>query len=198
MKTILLAGGAGYIGSHTAVELLNAGFQVVVADNYSNSCPEAVKRVEEITGKSVKLYEVDIKDSKKLETVFQENHIDAVIHFAGLKAVGESVEKPLEYYENNVSGTLTLLRVMRKYGCRTMIFSSSATVYGSQNPVPYREEMPTSATNPLWLYQGDDRTDSDGYRRGQPRLAGIPASIFQPHRRAQKRAFRRKSQRHPQ
>ena len=148
MKTILLAGGAGYIGSHTAVELLNAGFQVVVADNYSNSCPEAVKRVEEITGKSVKLYEVDIKDSKKLETVFQENHIDAVIHFAGLKAVGESVEKPLEYYENNVSGTLTLLRVMRKYGCRTMIFSSSATVYGSQNPVPYREEMPTSATNP--------------------------------------------------
>mgnify|MGYP000282374712 CR=1 FL=1 len=148
MKTILLAGGAGYIGSHTAVELLNAGFQVVVADNYSNSCAEAVKRVEEITGKSVKLYEVDIKDSKKLETVFQENHIDAVIHFAGLKAVGESVEKPLEYYENNVSGTLTLLRVMRKYGCRTMIFSSSATVYGSQNPVPYREEMPTSATNP--------------------------------------------------
>ena len=148
MKTILLAGGAGYIGSHTAVELLNAGFQVVVADNYSNSCPEAVKRVEEIIGKSVKLYEVDIKDSKKLETVFQENHIDAVIHFAGLKAVGESVEKPLEYYENNVSGTLTLLRVMRKYGCRTMIFSSSATVYGSQNPVPYREEMPTSATNP--------------------------------------------------
>ena len=115
MKTILLAGGAGYIGSHTAVELLNAGFQVVVADNYSNSCPEAVKRVEEITGKSVKLYEVDIKDSKKLETVFQENHIDAVIHFAGLKAVGESVQKPLLYYRNNIDTTLSLLECMQKY-----------------------------------------------------------------------------------
>ena len=137
MKTILLAGGAGYIGSHTAVELLNAGFQVVVADNYSNSCPEAVKRVEEITGKSVKLYEVDIKDSKKLETVFQENHIDAVIHFAGLKAVGESVQKPLLYYRNNIDTTLSLLECMQKYQVNNIIFSSSATVYGEENPVPY-------------------------------------------------------------
>ena len=149
MKTILLAGGAGYIGSHTAVELLNAGFQVVVADNYSNSCPEAVKRVEEITGKSVKLYEVDIKDSKKLETVFQENHIDAVIHFAGLKAVGESVQKPLLYYSNNIDTTLSLLECMQKYQVNNIIFSSSATVYGEENPVPYTEEMKRgTCTNP--------------------------------------------------
>ena len=149
MKTILLAGGAGYIGSHTAVELLNAGFQVVVADNYSNSCPEAVKRVEEITGKSVKLYEVDIKDSKKLETVFQENHIDAVIHFAGLKAVGESVQKPLLYYRNNIDTTLSLLECMQKYQVNNIIFSSSATVYGEENPVPYTEEMKRgTCTNP--------------------------------------------------
>jgi UDP-glucose 4-epimerase len=149
MKKILLAGGAGYIGSHTAVELLESGYEVIVADNYSNSCPEAVRRVEEITGKSVKTYEVDIKDSEKLEEVFKENEIDAVIHFAGLKAVGESVEKPVLYYRNNIDTTLSLLECMHKYGVKNIIFSSSATVYGEENPVPYTEEMKRgTCTNP--------------------------------------------------
>ena len=149
MSTILLAGGAGYIGSHTAVELLEAGYDVVVADNYSNSCPESIKRVEEITGKSVKAYEVDIKDKAKLETVFTENKIDAVIHFAGLKAVGESVAKPILYYRNNIDTTLSLLECMEQFGVNNIIFSSSATVYGEENPVPYTEEMKRgTCTNP--------------------------------------------------
>ena len=149
MKKILLAGGAGYIGSHTAVELLSAGYDVVIADNYSNSCPEAVKRVEEITGRSVKAYEVDIKDREALEKVFAENSIDAVIHFAGLKAVGESVSKPVLYYRNNIDTTLSLLECMEKYGVKNIIFSSSATVYGEENPVPYTEEMKRgTCTNP--------------------------------------------------
>lgn len=148
MGKILVTGGTGFIGSHTCVALTNAGYPVVVMDNLSNSKVEAIARIEMITGKHVRFYRTDMRDEADLEQIFEDNKIDAVIHFAGMKAVGESVEKPLEYYENNVSGTLTLLRVMRKYGCRTMIFSSSATVYGSQNPVPYREEMPTSATNP--------------------------------------------------
>ena len=149
MKKILLAGGAGYIGSHTAVELLSAGYDVVIADNYSNSCPEAVKRVEEITGRSVKAYEVDIKDREALEKVFAENSIDAVIHFAGLKAVGESVSKPVLYYRNNIDTTLSLLECMEKYGVKNIIFSSSATVYGEENPVPYTEVMKRgTCTNP--------------------------------------------------
>ena len=149
MSTILLAGGAGYIGSHTAVELLEAGYDVVIADNYSNSCPESIKRVEEITGKSVKAYEVDIKDKAKLENVFTENKIDAVIHFAGLKAVGESVAMPVAYYRNNIDTTLTLLETMEKFGVNNIIFSSSATVYGEENPVPYTEKMPRgTCSNP--------------------------------------------------
>ena len=149
MSTILLAGGAGYIGSHTAVELLNAGYDVVVADNYSNSAPEAIKRVEMITGKSVKLYELDIKDNVKLAEVFKEDKIDAVIHFAGLKAVGESVQKPIMYYRNNIDTTLSLLEIMTEYGVKNMLFSSSATVYGEENKVPFIETMPRGAcTNP--------------------------------------------------
>lgn len=149
MATVLLAGGAGYIGSHTAVELLNAGYDVVVADNYSNSCPEAIKRVEKITGKSVKLYELDIKDNAKLVEVFKKNKIDAVIHFAGLKAVGESVQKPIMYYRNNIDTTLALLETMKEFDVNNIIFSSSATVYGEANPVPYFETMPRGAcTNP--------------------------------------------------
>ena len=149
MKTILLAGGAGYIGSHTAVELLNAGYNTIIADNYSNSSPEAVKRIEEITEKKVKTYEVDIKDKGKLEKVFQENNIDAVIHFAGLKAVGESVEKPVLYYRNNIDTTLSLLECMEKFNVNNIIFSSSATVYGEENPVPYTEDMKRgTCTNP--------------------------------------------------
>ncbi|MDE6019393.1 MAG: UDP-glucose 4-epimerase GalE [Ruminococcus sp.] len=149
MKNILLAGGAGYIGSHTAVELLESGYDVIIADNYSNSCPEAIKRVEEITGKSVKAYEVDIKDTAKLEKIFMENDIDAVIHFAGLKAVGESTQKPILYYRNNIDTTLSLLECMKKYNVNNIIFSSSATVYGEENPVPYTEEMNRgTCTNP--------------------------------------------------
>jgi len=149
MKTILLAGGAGYIGSHTSVELINSGYDVVIADNYSNSCPEAVKRIEEITGKSVKAYEVDIKDKTKLEAVFRENKIDAVIHFACLKAVGESVAKPVLYYRNNIDTTLTLLECMQEYSVKNIIFSSSATVYGEENHVPYTEQMKRgTCTNP--------------------------------------------------
>ncbi|MCR4889258.1 MAG: UDP-glucose 4-epimerase GalE [Ruminococcus sp.] len=149
MSKILLAGGAGYIGSHTAVELLEAGYEVVIADNYSNSCPESIKRVEKITGKQVQAYEVDVKDKDKLSVIFKENKIDAVIHFAGLKAVGESVEKPVLYYRNNIDTTLTLLECMNEYGVKNIIFSSSATVYGEENPVPYTEEMKRgTCTNP--------------------------------------------------
>ena len=149
MSTILLAGGAGYIGSHTAVELLSSGYDVVVADNYSNSSPEAIKRVEKITGRTVTLYEADVKDTKALDRIFSENSIDAVIHFAGLKAVGESVEKPVLYYRNNIDTTLSLLEAMEKYGVKNMIFSSSATVYGEANKAPLSEAMPRGAcTNP--------------------------------------------------
>ncbi|MBR6718036.1 MAG: UDP-glucose 4-epimerase GalE [Oscillospiraceae bacterium] len=141
MAKILLAGGAGYIGSHTAVELLNAGYEVVVADNFCNSSPEAIRRVAEITGKQVQLYEADIRDNDRLSQIFRENRIDAVIHFAGLKAVGESVQKPLMYYRNNIDTTLSLLETMQEAGVRNIIFSSSATVYGEGNPVPYTETM---------------------------------------------------------
>lgn len=149
MSNILLAGGAGYIGSHTALELLNSGYSVIVADNYSNSCPEAIKRVEKITGKSVKTYELDITNSGKLDKVFQDNKIDAVIHFAGLKAVGESVTEPVKYYRNNIDTTLTLLETMKKHDVKNIIFSSSATVYGAENSVPYKEDMKRgTCTNP--------------------------------------------------
>ncbi len=149
MSTVFLAGGAGYIGSHTAVELLNAGYDVIIADNYSNSSPEAVRRVEEITGKTVKSYELDIKDTSRLAEIFASNSIDAVIHFAGLKAVGESVREPIMYYRNNIDTTLSLLECMKKYNVKNIIFSSSATVYGEENPVPYFETMKRGAcTNP--------------------------------------------------
>ena len=146
---VLLAGGAGYIGSHTCVELIEAGHSVVVADNFSNSCPEAIRRVEEITGATVPLYEADVCDIAAVEKIFSENELDAVIHFAGLKAVGESVEKPLLYYRNNIDSTLTLLEAMKKHGVNNFIFSSSATVYGTPETVPLVETMPTgSPTNP--------------------------------------------------
>ena len=146
---ILVAGGAGYIGSHTCVELLNAGYEVVVVDNLANSSEKALKRVEEITGKSVKFYKVDLLDKAALDDVFDKESIDSVINFAGLKAVGESVHKPLEYYHNNITGTLNLCFSMREHGVKNIIFSSSATVYGDPAFVPITEDCPKgNPTNP--------------------------------------------------
>lgn len=145
---ILITGGAGYIGSHTCIELLNSGYDIVVVDNFSNSKPESLKRVQEITGKSFKFYNVDILSKEKLEEVFKENEIEAVIHFAGLKSVGESVELPIKYYHNNITGTLVLCDVMKKYNVKKIVFSSSATVYGKNNKSPLTEDLPLSAVNP--------------------------------------------------
>ena len=199
MAKILLAGGAGYIGSHTAVELLNAGYEVVVADNFCNSSPEAIRRVAEITGKQVQLYEADIRDNDRLSQIFRENRIDAVIHFAGLKAVGESVQKPLMYYRNNIDTTLSLLETMQEAGVRNIIFSSSATVYGEGNPVPYTETMQRGVcTNPYgWtkammeqIFEDAARADWRGSARdpeqsdavcdaGRGRQAGLPDDLRQ-------------------
>ncbi len=143
---ILVTGGAGYIGSHTCVEMLNAGYEVVIVDNFYNSCPESLNRIKELTGKDFKFYECDIRDKAGLDKVFAENKIDAVIHFAGLKAVGESCQKPLEYYENNIGGTVTLCEAMRDAGCKKIVFSSSATVYGMNNPSPLDETMEIGGT----------------------------------------------------
>ncbi len=145
---ILVTGGAGYIGSHTCVELLNNDYEVVVVDNLCNSSQESLNRVKTITGKSVTFYQQDILDEAGLAQIFSENKIDAVIHFAGLKAVGESVEMPLEYYQNNLTGTLVLLKVMRDHNVKNFVFSSSATVYGDPHSVPIKEDFPLSATNP--------------------------------------------------
>lgn len=147
--SILVTGGAGYIGSHTCVELLNSGEKIIIVDNFSNSKPEMLDKIKQITNKDFKFYEVDLLDKESLEKVFEENKdIDSVIHFAGLKAVGESCEKPIEYYHNNITGTLVLLDVMRKYNCKKIVFSSSATVYGVPKQVPIKEDFPLSTTNP--------------------------------------------------
>ncbi len=150
MSKILVTGGAGFIGSHTCVELLEAGYDIVIVDNFSNSKPEALNRIKKIAGKDFSFYEADLLDLDAMNRIFDENgDIDAVIHFAGLKAVGESVRMPLEYYHNNITGTLMLLKAMREHGVKRIVFSSSATVYGVNNPVPYVETMPTnSSTNP--------------------------------------------------
>ena len=144
--SILVTGGAGYIGSHTVVELLNKGKEIVIIDNFSNSKKEVLDKIREITGKDFKFYEIDYLDREKLEKVFEENKIEAVMNFAGYKAVGESVQKPLEYYTNNVSGCLILLETMRKYNVKKFIFSSSATVYGEPEIIPITEECKTGGT----------------------------------------------------
>lgn len=146
--SILVTGGAGFIGSHTVVELLESGEDIVIVDNFSNSSPEVLEKIKEITHKDFKFYEVDLLDEENLEKVFRKNNIESVIHFAGLKAVGESVEKPIEYYHNNITGTLILLKVMRKYNCQKLVFSSSATVYGDPASLPIKEDFPLSTTNP--------------------------------------------------
>ncbi len=145
---ILVTGGTGYIGSHTCVELLNKGHEVVIFDNLFNSQIDVVDKIKTITGKDVKFYKADMLDKESMRPVFEENKFDAVIHFAGLKAVGESVQKPLWYYHNNITGTLQLCELMNEYGCKRIIFSSSATVYGSPKTVPITEDFPLSTTNP--------------------------------------------------
>ena len=146
--SVLVTGGAGFIGSHTVVQLLDHGEEIVILDNFSNSSPDVLDKIRQISGKDFGFYEGDMRDRELLERIFTENEIEAVIHFAGLKAVGESVEKPLEYYDNNINGTLCVLEAMKAHGCKRMIFSSSATVYGNDNKVPFTEDMKTSATNP--------------------------------------------------
>ncbi len=146
--SILVTGGAGFIGSHTVVELLEENEDIIIVDNFINSKPEVLNKIRKITEKDFKFYEVDLLNKEKLEEVFIENKIEAVIHFAGLKAVGESVEKPVEYYHNNITGTLVLLELMKKYNCKKIIFSSSATVYGMPKEVPIKEDFPLSTTNP--------------------------------------------------
>ncbi len=180
---VLLAGGAGYIGSHTAVELLNAGHQVVIVDDYSNSSPEAVHRVEKITGKSINSYEADVKDKEKMRHIFSENHIDCdcVIHFAGLKAVGESVRFPLKYYRNNIDTTLTLLECMEEAGVNQFVFSSSATVYGEENTPPYVETMHRgSCSNPYgWTKVMMEQILEDA-AKANPKLSVILLRYFNP------------------
>lgn len=145
---ILVTGGAGYIGSHTVIELLGKGYEVVIVDNFYNSHPEVLERIKELSGKDFKFYEIDLLDKNALKKVFEENKIDSVIHFAGYKAVGESVEKPLMYYHNNLTSTFILCEVMKEYGVKNIVFSSSATVYGLSNISPLKENLPLSTTNP--------------------------------------------------
>ena len=145
---ILVTGGAGYIGSHTCIELIKAGYEVIVVDNLCNSSLESLKRVEKLADSDIPFYKVDVRDKASLIEVFQKHSIDGVIHFAGLKAVGESVVKPIEYYDTNVGGTFVLVEVMHEFDCKTFVFSSSATVYGDPHTVPIKEDFPLSATNP--------------------------------------------------
>ena len=147
--SVLITGGAGFIGSHTAVEFLNAGYEIVIMDNFSNSKPVVLDRIKEITGKDFKFYKADLLDVESMDRIFEENpEIDSVIHFAGFKAVGESCAKPVEYYHNNVTGTLLLADSMKRHGVKTIVFSSSATVYGMPKTVPISEDFPLSTTNP--------------------------------------------------
>lgn len=171
MKKILVTGGSGYIGSHTVVELIQGGYRPTILDNLSNSKASSIERIEKIAGRRPEFVELDLLDEKGLKNLFSEKSFDAVIHFAGLKAVGESVREPMRYYRNNISGTLNLCRMMDQAGCRRMVFSSSATVYGEPKSLPIRENFPTSATNPYGrtklmleeiltdLHVGDSRWD---------------------------------------
>ena len=177
---ILLTGGAGYIGSHTCIELINAGHTAVIADDLSNSKRESVNRVEKITGVSIPFYKIDVCNAVELTRVFEENKIDAVIHFAGLKAVGESCEIPLRYYRNNLDSTLALLEVMKKFGCHNIVFSSSATVYGVPKTVPLVETMPTSCTNPYgWTKLMNEQILTDA-AAADPELSVVLLRYFNP------------------
>ncbi len=178
--TILCTGGAGYIGSHTCVELLNAGHEVVIVDNLYNSNVHVLERIEEITGKKVRFYEADVTDAAAVAPIFEDNKIDAIIHFAAYKAVGESVAKPVEYYRNNLDCTLTMLEAMKKYDVRRFIFSSSATVYGIPDHMPLDETMPTSATNPYgWTKYMNERILTDA-AKANPEWSIVLLRYFNP------------------
>ena len=178
---ILLAGGAGYIGTHTAVEFLNAGYEVVIADNLYNAKEEAVRRVEKITGKKIPFYKIDVCDKEALRKLFAEQNIDTVVHFAGMKAVGESVAKPLMYYRNNLDATLTLLEVMKEAGCHKFVFSSSATVYGTNDTMPLYETMPRGmCTNPYgWTKWMIEQILMDA-AKADPELSAVLLRYFNP------------------
>ncbi len=177
---ILLTGGAGYIGSHTAVELIKAGYEVVIGDNYSNSKPEVIERIEKITNKKVNAYNLDFTDYDAVDNLFNKEEIDAVIHFAGLKAVGESCIIPMDYYRNNIDATLTVLKVMRKHEVNNIVFSSSATVYGIPKEVPLKEIMPTSCNNPYgWTKYMNERILQD-VSSANPSLSVVILRYFNP------------------
>lgn len=177
---VLLTGGAGYIGSHTAVELINAGYDIVIGDNYSNSKEDVLKRVEEIVGKEITAYNVDFTDYDAVDELFSKEDIDAVIHFAGLKAVGESCSIPLKYYKNNIDSTLVLLEVMKKHDVNNIVFSSSATVYGIPKEVPLREDMPTSCTNPYgWTKYMNEQILRD-VAKANPKMSVVLLRYFNP------------------
>ena len=178
---ILVTGGAGFIGSHTCVELLNAGYEIVVVDNLYNSSEKSLDRVRELTGKDFAFYPFDIRDKENMRKVFEDHKIDACIHFAGLKAVGESVRKPLEYYDNNIGGTLALCEVMREYGCKKIVFSSSATVYGSSNISPLKEDMKTGGTtNPYGTTKYMIEIILDDFHKGDNEWAVTLLRYFNP------------------
>ena len=177
---VLLTGGAGYIGSHTAVELIESGYDVVIGDNFSNSKPEVIDRIGKIVNKAVKFYEIDFTDYEAVDNLFKKEKFDAVIHFAGLKAVGESCSIPLNYYRNNLDSTLVLLEVMKKYNVENIVFSSSATVYGLAKEVPLKENMPTSCTNPYgWTKYMNEQIFRD-VAKANPRLSVVLLRYFNP------------------
>lgn len=177
---ILLTGGAGYIGSHTAVELVEAGYDIVIGDNFSNSKPDVIDRLKMIVNRDVKLYEIDFTDYDAVDELFSKENFDAVIHFAGLKAVGESCSIPLEYYRNNIDSTLVLLNAMKKYDVKNIVFSSSATVYGVPKEIPLRENMPTSCTNPYgWTKYMNEQILKD-VAKANPQMSVILLRYFNP------------------
>ena len=178
--SVLVTGGAGFIGSHTVVQLLENDESIVILDNFSNSSPDVLDRIKQISGKDFRFYEGDMRDRALLDRVFAENDIEAVIHFAGLKAVGESVEKPLDYYDNNINGTLSVLEAMKARGCRKIIFSSSATVYGNDNKVPFTEDMKTSATNPYGWTKVFIEHILEGVCTSDPAFSAVMLRYFNP------------------